>query len=397
MMPRFIDPISQGFYFSFISLLALQVLVDFGLNQSITQIIAHEHALERYKNINNIKIYVQRWFKYGSILFFILIIPIGLFYFHDGDINNLKKWAITWVVLATGTTLCLYQSYKFAILEGEGKQSIVANFRMYQSLITTGFAMVGMYFGVGVNSIAAIPILNSLISAIWLSSNFEASPEKKLIKNEFEKIANEIFSLRWRIGVSWVCGYLVQQSITTIMFRAFGPVIAGQYGLLMAIFNAISVVGISFAAANAQKFASNIALQKHDDLMAIFKDVLIKSFFGTFALCIFCLIFIVFFDLVPIDRLPPLLPIFLVAFNCLANSIIFTLAIFLRAHKSEPTLKIGLVLVLPQILLMLFAANISPEFLILVYCGMNILVGLPWTIIIWYENYNKNYRLKYEQ
>ena len=57
---------------------------------------------------------------------------------------------------------------------------------------------------------------------------------------------SEIFSLQWRIAVSWVSGYFIFYFFTPLIFMIYGPVVAGQFGLTFNMIRSLSTVSLSF-------------------------------------------------------------------------------------------------------------------------------------------------------
>jgi hypothetical protein len=82
LLPLCLAPTQQGYYYTFGSLLALQVFFELGLNQVIIQLVSHEAAhlkfhgdgtisgdLSRIRKLHAICRVVERWYMTAAILF----------------------------------------------------------------------------------------------------------------------------------------------------------------------------------------------------------------------------------------------------------------------------------------------------------------------------------------
>ena len=91
---RFLTGIEQGFYYTFGSLMAIQVFFELGLTGILIQYVAHEASHlqilpdntvdgeQRFKSrLSSLVHFSFKWYGFISILFLIVIIIIGFVYF----------------------------------------------------------------------------------------------------------------------------------------------------------------------------------------------------------------------------------------------------------------------------------------------------------------------------
>lgn len=89
----FLSGVEQGFYFTFGSIVALQVFFELGLTGIMTQYVAHEAAyLEVINNdfegdeihhsrLASLQLFCQKWYAILSIIIFVVLLVVGFVFF----------------------------------------------------------------------------------------------------------------------------------------------------------------------------------------------------------------------------------------------------------------------------------------------------------------------------
>ena len=143
VLPLYITPDAQGYYYTFSSLLALQVFFELGFNQVISLQVSHSYGF--FKNdklddgFNDLLFFVHRWYLVVCILFLVLVGLGGVLFFSYKNDEATNNWIGIWLLLVIFNALNLWLSPNLAILEGFGKVGQVARLRFLQSFI--GFAL----------------------------------------------------------------------------------------------------------------------------------------------------------------------------------------------------------------------------------------------------------------
>ena len=356
-------PEIQGYYYTFYSLIALQVFVEMGFNYAIIQLVSHEKANLNWQitgslignSLSQEKIQallklVVLWFISGAILLAIILIPGGLMFFIDKyDGNNFYGLiGFPWILLVTCTGMVLLLNAYLAVLEGCGKIEEVAGIRLIQSVATSLGIWGALLCGGGLYA----PFIGSVFAIffgiyfIYLRfrvfirqySNFRVSMSSL-------KWKKEIFPFQWRIGLSWISGYFIFQGLTPIIFMYVGPVAAGQFGMTMQIFGAIGQIAVVWVSTRAPEFGVLIAKGQKQELDKIFFSKLLQSFivlavviFG----CTFLYLILNYLNSPYLLRIVswPLLAIFVL--TAFANNAVIAESIYLRAHKEEPFMALSL-------------------------------------------------------
>lgn len=130
----FLTGVEQGFYYTFGSILALQVFFELGLTGIMTQYVAHEashltlndnkeyEGEERYKSrLSSLLRFCVKWYSVISVLVFVFLMIVGYVYFNKyGDTHSDVEWQTPWILICVGTAIKLFQSPFNSILMGLG-------------------------------------------------------------------------------------------------------------------------------------------------------------------------------------------------------------------------------------------------------------------------------------
>lgn len=404
LLPLWLSPTQQGYYFTFASILALQIFFELGLNQIIVQIVSHETAhlkekengefegdagsLSRFSSLIRM---TQTWYRTAAILFAIIGGTAGIIFFYQNGKEAINTWLGIWAILISATAINLWLSPRLAILEGCGKVGQVAHLRLIQSLIGYNILWTMLLFGAELWSAVAIPVISALYSWYWLTKRNNKLPAMHTQgeeSNQQMQWRTDIFPLQWRIALSWVSGYLIFHLFTPVVFEFYGPVEAGRLGIALSIFSAISTIGMSWINAKAPVLTTLISRNERTQLDRIFKKMFILSILAILVISIFFIIVIWLMEekgLTIINRVPESSIIIILATTTITNSIIFAMAVYMRAHRQEPMLAVSIVTAVLVGCSVFLSIKISIFAMMATYMCINILVTLPWTIYLFHK------------
>lgn len=358
---RCLTGIEQGFYFTFASILAIQVFFELGLNGIITQYVAHEasHLVfngnkfegeEKYRSrLSSLLHFCVKWYGVlASALFLILSITGYVFFSHFYKAEAPVDWLLPWLLLSVGTTLYFMLSPFIAFIEGLGKVKEVAKIRLVQQVTTLLVVWSGLFVGLklyvgGVGTLVSVSILSVSIFTEFLpvlrNIYFTAIKEKVSYRNE-------IFPFQWKIALSWISGYFIFQLFNPVLFATEGAVVAGQMGMTLTALNAILGFTMSWVTTKIPTFSGLIAQRKYLQLDTLFNRTLLQSSIVnvTALIGMSATIFAIRHFNITIggknfgDRFLPNLPMLFMMLPILLNHIVAAWATYLRCHKREPML-----------------------------------------------------------
>ena len=234
------------------------------------------------------------------------------------------------------------------------------NLEVLEKIITQ--VCVPLEFGGGVRSIETISELLELgVQRVVLGTRAanDAQFLKKAWKKFGEKIIvsidakgekvlswwGEIWPMQWRIAISAGASYFMFQLFNPILFHYQGPVVAGKMGMTLSAANALLAGCMTVLNAKTPQLCKLIAINDWPQLDREFTKA--TSHACLLAVCgMIAGIFLIW--LLQMNRgigqrfLPVLEVSFLLAAICI-QIVITALAVYLRAHKREPLMKVTVV------------------------------------------------------
>ena len=355
--------VEQGYYYTFGSILAIQIFFELGLSNIITQFVAHENALLTWDSktsfsgpeksgsrLASLLRFTVKWFGVISLLlFFGLIISGHVFFNKFGKQNVYINWQIPWLILSLTTSFSLFFSPILAFFEGLGIVKEVAKIRFIQQIVQLGFILLFFSLGFKLFTIPIATIISFSILPTWILNGSKI----KLLQFIWDKTGewqinyrSEIFPFQWKIALSWISGYFIFQLFNPVLFATKGAVVAGQMGITLAILNAILMFTLSWVTTKIPIFSRLIAQKDYKQLDVLFNSTLIQSTgLNLAALTVFfSMIFILRYFDIKIggenfgDRFLPFVPMLFMVIPILLNHTIAAWATYMRCHKREPML-----------------------------------------------------------
>jgi len=407
---RFLSPSEQGYYYTFASILAIQIFFELGLSGIITQYTAYEFAHltwgdnfallgeEYYKSrLSSLLRFCVKWFSIIAGFLFITLLIAGFVFFNKYNKTLDVNWQKPWIILCLTTSLNLFIDPILAFFDGLGEVKDMSKVRLIQKsfniiLLFIFFECGFKLYSSGLASLIAI-IINyfqiifskriKFLKAIWVG-------RAKWTINYYQ----EIFPFQWRIAISWISGYFIFQLFNPVLFATEGAVVAGQMGMTIAALTGISSLSMSWISTKVPFLSTLISKKDYSSLDNNFKNIFTQSI-GVNALLTLLFLLVIqiarHFNIQLANRFLVLIPLLCMCFASIVNQVIFALATYLRCHKKEPLLiqsiTMGILVCASTFLLGkkfgLFGITIG-------YFFLTCIVSLLWTIYIFF-NKRKNW------
>jgi len=293
LVVKCLSSVEQGFYYTFGSIVAIQIFFELGLNGIITQYVAHEASNLQWENtssLNGETKYLSRlssllhfsvkWYLSFAVLLVISLMVIGTVFFTRYDTTNgAVSWFVPWIILAIGTSCNLIISPILAFLIGLGKVKEIAKIQLIQQVFRLSFVWVSLIFGAKMFVLGISSFIGALVVIIIISARY-----LKLLKNIWATIIvekvnyrKEIFPYQWKIALSWISGYFIFQLFNPVLFATEGPVVAGQMGMTLAALNGILSLSLGWMTTKIPLFSGLIAQKEFNRLDNVFTRTLKQS------------------------------------------------------------------------------------------------------------------------
>ncbi|CQH43179.1 hypothetical protein [Yersinia frederiksenii] len=407
LIPLFLTASEQGYFFTFASLIAMQVFFELGFNYVIVQFIGHEMAnihvtsdghLEgdqrSISRVYSVITLLKKWYTVVALVFFVIVFFAGFYFFqHNGDLN-IHDWLPSWTLLVLFSSLNLFISPFLAVLEGMGFVGQVAKIRLIQSIV--GYTVLSILFicKAGLISIPVVSGTAALFSFFWVVSRYGKilfKPEiNNIILNEKISWYKDIFPFQWRIALSWLSGYFIFQLFNPMLFAHQGAIEAGRIGLTLATFSAMLSLSMSWVTAKSPTMARLVAEKRKNELNSLFLSLMKNSGMLNLLVSASFLIFVFIlnsFHVNLVKRIASFDVLILLFVISIANHAIFSMAAYMRCHKEEPMIWNSLFTGLIALPFIYYFSKISSFATIVSYGFIMIFISLPWCYILFRKYY----------
>lgn len=355
------SPAVQGYYYTFGNLLALQVFAELGLGYVVIQFASHEWsqlgfgadggvvgaeaAMSRLVGLGRLAF---RWYAVSGAAIALGLGATGYVFFARSPSSVHVTWQAPWWTLSAVTGVNVGLVPLWSLLEGCNQVASVYAYRFMNGIVmglTLWFA-IASGLGLWAQPIAAI-------AGIGWGVTFLAVKYRPFFRIFIKPAAgpligwrSEILPMQWKIAVSWISGYFIFYIFAPVIFRLFGPVVAGRAGMTLALANAISAGASTWVFSRAPQFGIMIARREYGALDKLFVRVAIISFVVACvaAVGVWGAVHWLYAHGHPLAvRVLPPLPTGLFLFASVLMQIPFAQSVYLRAHKREPFLILSVI------------------------------------------------------
>ncbi|MET0383832.1 MAG: hypothetical protein ABW032_10475 [Burkholderiaceae bacterium] len=401
LLPLRLSPAQLGYHYTFASILALQIFFELGMNQVVTQIASHEIAHlsvgadgalegphERIDRLSTLVRMLRRWYATAAVLFTAGVGAVGSAFFGQRGPAPQVHWFGPWLLMCASTGANLYLSPSLAMIEGAGRVGEVARLRLAQSVV--GFLLTAAVLCAhgGLWASAMVPVAGAAGSALWLRRGgrmihwLRARRPVSAARVDWRR---EIFPFQWRIALSWVSGYFIFQLFVPMLFQNQGPVEAGRFGMVLAIFTAVQSIGMSWVYSCGPRMAAHISRAEVVELHRSFLRAIKPSMAFT-ALACACVTAAVWWlsraGFAFVHRISSPEVVGWVALVTMVNSLVFAFSVYMRAHKEEPMMLASVTLAVITLAIAHWASRVSVELTAQLYFLATALLALPWSFVL---------------
>jgi len=354
LIARFLSPAQQGYYYTFGSLVALQIVFELGFSYVILQLASHERAELSISSDYEIRgapiaharlaSVIQksvRWYSVAAVLMAGTLLPAGFYFFsmhqHAGQTVS---WQLPWCFAALMAALNFQIDPFLSFLEGCGYVPEVARLRFMQSATGSLLAWIVLIKHHGLFAPSMMLLGMAAASLVWLTG------KRKLLLGLLRhrvgthriRWNQEVWPFQWRIAVSWLSGYFLFWIFNPVLFAFRGPVEAGKMGMSISLANAIQAIAVSWVSTKSAPFGTLIARKEYRRLDETFFQALRQSFAVSLAGALIAWLGCIYLNSRHFSFAQRLLDPFslgILLLYMIVNVIISSEAYYLRAHKQE--------------------------------------------------------------
>lgn len=346
---RYLNPISQGLWYTFGSLGALTIFAELGFLTIITQFVSHEYAfLNNVENkIEGSKENLNRFFGLirFAIKFYSLVVPVGVFvlcivgffFFKDENTDIKTAWYFFSIVGGLNLLLSLFQS----IYTGLNNVTQIQINTFICTLLGSiaNWVMLIMHWDIW--ALVLGNLVGVLIASVFLY--FSASSFwKQIINFKVENNYNflkETLPLQAKYAVSWISAFFILYLLVPAAYKYTSKIQAGQLGMTIALISAMCGVANAWILTKIPTINMFVAKFDYLSLDKLFKKALVQSVVIQLVLSVFLIIGIYFLQIYFISysiRFLSIPDVILLIIPQFTQLLIIFYSVYLRAHKEEP-------------------------------------------------------------
>lgn len=355
----YFTPELQGYYFTFSSLLALQVFLELGLGQVIIQFASHEWASlnidqdghivgsqDAQSRLVSLGRMAFGWYGVAGCLLTVGLSFTGYMFFAQSK-QPPFDWIFPWLVLCvvTGLRFCIVPFW--SLLEGANQVSRVYAYRLVEGVLTALIVWIAIVLDAGL----WVPTLSTLVglslSAMFLIFRYRRFFSVFMSPSVGPRIQwrRELWPLQWKIALSWLSGYFSFSLFTPVMFHYHGAVVAGQMGMTWALAGAVSAVSSTWVYSKIPRLGIMVAKREFGVLDRLIVRLTVA------AVSVACVMSLgIWIGLVLLNswghplasRVLSPLPAGLFLLATVLMQVSIPQSAYLRAHKKEPFLGLSL-------------------------------------------------------
>lgn len=286
LIARFLTPAEQGYYYTFGSLVALQIIFELGFSFVILQMASHERAhLEidphgtitgdsvAHARLASVLQKAIRWYSGAAVLLALFLLAAGSYFFSKHEQAGTSiHWHLPWAVAAIAAAITFQIDPILSFMEGCGFVANVARVRLCQAGAGSLLAWTALLLHHGLFAPSMIISGNAVVAFAWLSRHRNLLLSLLRYQTHGHRIhwIQEVWPFQWRIAVSWLCGYFIYQLYNPVLFAFRGPVVAGQMGMSLSLVNALQAVAISWMNTKSAPFGAMVARKEFSQMDYVF-------------------------------------------------------------------------------------------------------------------------------
>lgn len=400
LIARYMSAESQGYYYTFGSIVALQSFLELGFYLVIINFSSHEwsmlaldatgritgdrNALSRLVSLGRL---VFKWYGILAGAFVATVGPAGYLFFSRSQPTHVH-WVAPWFALVAATGGLLWLLPFVSMLEGCNQIAYLNRYRLWQAIIGNIALWITIAAGGGLWASAVWAAVNLARDGYLLIVRYKRFFEPFFHPPTFARVAwkTEIWPMQWRLALSGIVNYFAFSLFNPVMFRYHGAAVAGQMGMTWTLLTGVQTLSLMWIYPNVPKAGIMIAKRQFAELDRFWLRVsavsvgatvlgLTVAVVGTAALRAL--------NLKLASRLLPSLPMVVLSVGIVGAQVTQCMSAYLRAHKQEPIVAMSVTSsIFIGLLVWLLGIRYGPLGATAGYMIVTIVVAIPWETLI---------------
>ncbi len=410
LIPLFLSPQVQGYWFTIIGLSFLMIFADLGFSNITLQFAAHEFAYLRFGRDRRIGGDKEHLTKLSSFFVFslkwavfvvVVAVPVisGISFLLLTRRSTDIRWFLPWLIYLIASVVVFFNNVVMYFFEGCDSVALAQRIRLAIAVVLSLIMWAGLVRGAGLYALAFSLLASAIAGSALIFFVFRETIAGLMDNAKASSYAwgGEFFPLLWRYAISWASGYFIFQIYTPLMFYYHGAVEAGRIGITIALWTAIINISLVWISSVTPRINIHVSRKEWHQLDKLFfkRMALTMLTFVLGAGAFFALYFTLRLKLNILNRFSDLNTLILLAFVWFLQTIINSLAVYLRSHKQEPLVLPSFVAAVYITVTTLLCAKYLPADYFFLGFFSSYFWTLPWVIIIYFRK-RKELELKHE-
>lgn len=367
-----LSAVQQGYYSTFLNLLAMQVFVELGLHVVIINVASHEWAGLTYVagGLQGESVSLRRlaalwrgslrWYAIATVVFFFAVAGFGVSFFQtfgaeDSEVLPTLNWMLPWLVLVGLTAGQLLLLPATSILEACGQLPVLNRFRFWQAVAGSLGVWAALSFGWGLWALccsAAIRLLGETwLVRIYYRTFFESLRDQVVSSGRKDNLwKDEVRPLQWRMAVQGALLWFASHLAGLVLFDVHGAAMAGRFGMMLTVMTAMQAASLAWIETRRPLFGALIAERRFQELDVLFFRM---SKIAVGLLAVGVILFVAgvevasrlphwFFERIT-ERLPETTSVLIYGAGLIVMQLAQCTNLYVRAHKRDPFLTAAVV------------------------------------------------------
>jgi hypothetical protein len=351
---RFLDPVEQGFYYAFWSLIALQSFAELGMLVVVVAVASHDWARlslddrgalagppAHVARLVALARFVAAWFSVLAIVFVVVAGLAGLVFLGRSEYPGMS-WRTPWIATIVLSGLILLLNAGLALLEGCNQVRSVNRLRLGQAVISSAVLWAALYLGYGLWSIPAM-LATSAATGLgfvsWRYRRFLGSIAAHRGASTFSW-RSDIWPMQWPLALQGAAAYFMYSLIVPVTFEFSGAEAAGRIGMALQIGMAIGGIASTWLTVKMPRMGMHFARGQFGEFESLWRRSSTASVVAVAAGSVAIAVAAILIEDAgtPIAaRLPSLADLLLVMAWICCGQVMLCMATYWRAMKRELT------------------------------------------------------------
>ena len=392
---NFLNPLEQGYYYTFLTLLSFSMFLELGLGVILTNFASHEFAKLKWisNNLDGDKIAIKRsfmlikktilWFTFIALLFFLSMLGIGAYFFLESGTTN---YYIMWIYFLAVFSPGLIISPLLSILQGFDRVKEVQSIIFLQVFFSILAFWIFLFMDFKIYALVIQFAVQNLVSFLYLFFKYKNLIFSSLIEsNNLFSWKDEVFPLQLKTGFTWLVSYLGINLLIPFSFKIFGPEVAGQLGMSFKIAEITSIICLAWTNTRVPKMGSIIARKNRTQFYSLFistlKSILLIGGISLTGLYLLLILLDIYGYTIFLDRILNIKFILMLMIGYYMFAISNYFAMTIRSFKDEKMIFPNFIaLLVYSMAIYLSFSSSSYTYLILSFMSVNTFIILPFSI-----------------